>query len=84
MTLDQILSQVGYPKEDLVNVFYAQSYALVEAIYRSGNPDQFTLFCKEALHGDAVRAYQLLYGLDRQELTKRWQKQQDDLISLTK
>jgi hypothetical protein len=82
MTLDQLLQQKGYPNADGVNLFYSQSYALVEAIQQAGNREQFTQFCREAVERPPLEAAERVYGLNREELTKSWERHQDDLMSL--
>ena len=82
MTLEQIIEQKGYPSAEMVDLFYAQSYALVAAIQRSGSTEQFTQFCRQTCTMKALAAIKQVYGLDRDELIKRWKKHEADLMSL--
>jgi hypothetical protein len=82
MTLDQILNQKGYPDAGAVNLFYAQSYALVETLQRSGTREQFAQFCRAAQNSPALSAARDVYGLDGNELSHRWEEHENDLISL--
>lgn len=82
LTLEQVIEQKGYPPGELVDLFYAQSYALVTALQRSGGKEQFTQFCRQACTAKALAAVKEVYGLDRDELEKRWKKHEADLMSL--
>jgi hypothetical protein len=81
-TLEELTAQQGYPAEDRVDLFYAQSYALTNAIYRSGSPEQFVRFCHEILDKDVLEACQSVYDLGPDELQKRWETHEADLVSL--
>jgi len=82
LELDQILGQQGYPDPEQVNLFYAQSYALVEALQRSGSKQQFVEFCRQVINAKPLDAVQRVYGLSRDGLTASWKKHEADLASL--
>jgi len=82
MTLEQILTQKGYPEEKRVKLFYAQSYALVETLEQAGTREQFTRFNREILRKEALEAARDVYGLGKQELVRRWKKHENNLIGL--
>jgi hypothetical protein len=82
MSFDDILAQKRYPPGEAVKLFYAQSYALVEAIQRSGTKSQFATFCRLAQITRTIEAVKQVYGIDGDELKKRWEQHEDDLVSL--
>ncbi len=82
MTMEQVTGQKGYPDASLVNLFYSQSYALVEAIQQSGTREQFAQFCRLAENVEPLAAVRQVYGIDTAELKTRWEKHQTDLVSL--
>lgn len=82
LKLEEILNQQGYPDGKLVNLFYAQSYALVEALRRAGSKGQFVRFCRQVLDRDALKIIKAVYGLDREALVEHWEKHESDLVSL--
>ena len=81
-TLDDVVNQKGYPDADKVDLFYAQSYVLVEALERAGTREQFTRLCRSPRGTHALAAIKAIYGLDREELTVLWKKHEKNLISL--
>ena len=82
LTLEQIVTQKGYPDAKLVDLFYAQSYALVEALERTGTRGQFTQFCRQVTSMEPLEAIKQVYGLDRDEVLECWKKHEADLVSL--
>jgi tetratricopeptide (TPR) repeat protein len=82
LELDQILNQQGYPEAEQVNLFYAQSYALVEAIQRAGSKQQFVQFCRQVINTKPLDAVNQIYGLSRDGLIASWKQHEADLTSL--
>jgi len=82
LELDQVLDQQGYPDADKVNLFYSQSYSLVEAIQRAGTKEQFVDFLRQATKIKALDAVKQVYGLSREALVTSWKKHEADLASL--
>ena len=80
--LDQVLDQQGYPDAEGVNLFYSQSYALVEAIQRAGTKEQFLEFLRQATKMKPLDAVKQVYGLSKDGLTASWKKHEADLASL--